>query len=271
MSALLRACHPEPSAAVTVGSAALAVATGRSAAGVAAVAAAVGASQLAVGWHNDWLDAGRDARTGRRGKPVAAGAVSSRLVGTAAAVAAVATVPLALLSGPAAGLALILGLVSGLAYNWPLKATPFSVLPYVVAFAALAAFIVLGRPDAPTPPWWLLAAGACLGGGAHFANVLSDLDDDARTGVTGLPHRLGAAWSTAVAATLIAATGALLVFGPPGPAPAVTLVGFLASLAILAAGGVVQRRRPASRAAFRAVMVAALVDVALLLFAGTVV
>jgi hypothetical protein len=33
----------------------------------------------------------------------------------------------------------------------------------------------------------------------------------------------------------------------------------------------VQRRRPASRAAFRAVMVAALVDVALLLFAGTVV
>jgi 4-hydroxybenzoate polyprenyltransferase len=228
-----------------------------------AVAAAVGASQLAVGWHNDWLDAARDARTGRPAKPVAAGTVSRRAVGVAAAVAAVATVPLAWLSGPAAGLALTVGLLSGLAYNWPLKFTPFSVLPYLVAFAALPAFVVLGRPA--TPPWWLLAAGACLGGGAHFANVLSDLDDDARTGVRGLPHRIGGAGSTAVAAALLAATGALLVFGPPGPARPLALAGYLVSLLVLGAGFALQRRRPESRAAFRAVLVAALVDVALLL------
>src|SRR3954464_4592905 len=71
LAGLLRACHPEPGAAVTAGSALLALSTGRDARGVAAVAAAVAASQLTVGWHNDWLDADRDAQSGRTDKPLA--------------------------------------------------------------------------------------------------------------------------------------------------------------------------------------------------------
>ncbi len=269
--ALLRSSHPEPALAVTTGTAILAVSTGRSAAGVVAVAATVAASQLAVGWHNDWLDADRDRASGRADKPIATGAISRRMVGACAVLAAVATVPLAFLSGPTAALAAIVGLLSSLSYNWPLKFTTLSVLPYVISFAALPAFVVLGRPGSPPPPWWLIAAGASLGGGAHFANVLSDLDDDARIRGTGAAtpagsrgrhrgrrHRDGRGQRPAgVRADRT---------GRPGSWPGVAL-----ALGVLFIGGVGQLRRPASRIAFRAVLVAALIDVVLLLTSGSIV
>jgi len=271
VGALVRATHPQPTLAVTAGAAALALATGRDGRGVAVVAVTVLASQLAVGWHNDWLDAERDAAAHRPDKPLVRGEVSRRLVGWAAAVAAVATVPLALLSGFPAGLVAAVGLGSALAYNWPLKFTVVSPLPYIVSFGALPAFVVLGRPDAGSPPWWLVAAGATLGAGAHFANVLPDLDDDLRQGVRGLPQRLGRSASTAVAAVLVIAVSALLTFGPAGPPPVAGIVALGAAAAILAASGYWQWRRPQSRVAFRAVLLVALIDVGLLLVAGSLV
>lgn len=265
---LLRACHPEPTAAVTVTAALLALASGRDARGTAAVALAVLASQLATGWANDAIDAPRDALVGRSDKPIPAGVVARGTVAAGAACAAAVTVPLALLSGPRAALVAALGLAAALLYNWPLKSTAVSVLPYAVSFGALPAFVLLGRPGAGMPPWWLVAAGALLGAGAHFANALPDLGDDARTGVRGLPHRLGASGSRlAAAGLLLAATGAL-AFGPAGPPSRLALTGFLAAVVILPLCGYAAARRPGSRAAFRAVLLVALVDVVLLLAAG---
>jgi 4-hydroxybenzoate polyprenyltransferase len=114
---------------------------------------------------------------------------------------------------------------------------------------------------------WLVAAGALLGSGAHFANVLPDLDDDLRTGVRGLPHRIGPAGSRIVAATLLLAATAVLAFGPPGP------VGPFGAAAVAVAvlvgvGGLVLGRQPGSRAAFRAVLLVAAIDVLLLLISG---
>src|SRR6266542_835532 len=86
----------------------------------------------------------------------------------------------------------------------------------VLAAAALPAFVVLGLPGTPRPPLWMVAAGGLLGAGAHFANTLPDLTDDARTGVHGLPHRLGATGSRLAAAGLLLAATATLAFGPPG-------------------------------------------------------
>lgn len=265
--ALVRATHPQPTLAVTAGATALAAATGRDGPGVAAVAVAVLASQAAVGWHNDWLDAGRDRAAQRPDKPLARGYISPQVVGWAAAVAAVATIPLALLSGVPAALAAAIGLGSALAYNWPLKFTPASPLPYIVSFGALPAFVVLGRPGAGPPPWWLIAAGATLGAGAHFANVLPDLDDDLRQGVRGLPQRLGRRASTGLAAVLVLAVSALLTFGPGLP-PLLGVASLGAATLILAAGGYRLWRRPRSRAAFHAVLLVALIDVGLLLVAG---
>ena len=266
VTGLVRACHPEPAAAVTVGSCVLAIALGRSAAGVAAVGATVLASQLAVGWMNDWLDADRDRAVGRTDKPIATGAIDRLTVGIAAILAAVAVPLLGLLSGWPAAAVLTLALISALFYNWPLKFTAFSVVPYVVSFGALAAFVPLTRPGAPAPPWWLVAAGACLGGGAHFVNVLPDLDDDDRTGVRGLPHRIGRTASLWVSAVLLLAATALLAFAPAGVST-VSAVTFGIAVGLLAFG-LVRGRHPGSRLAFRAVLVVAVIDVVLLVITG---
>ncbi|WBB66073.1 UbiA family prenyltransferase [Micromonospora sp. WMMD812] len=272
---LVRASHPEPTAAVTIVAGLLAVGVGHRPAGIVAVALAVLASQLAVGWANDALDADRDAAVGRTDKPIPAGAVSRRTVALGAAVAALATPVLALATTPLAAAWVTVALVSALLYDWPLKSTPLSVLPYAVSFGSLPAFVVLALPGAPAPPAWLVAAGACLGAGAHFANVLPDLADDARTGVRGLPHLLGPAGSrTAAAGLLLAATGTL-VFGPPGPPSGVGLAAVLAAVVVPLVGWYGGRaairagRRPVG--AFRAVMLVALIDVVLLVTSGRVV
>jgi 4-hydroxybenzoate polyprenyltransferase len=252
----------------------LAVGAGHRAAAVTAIAATVLSSQLAVGWVNDWLDAGRDAAVGRTDKPAATGAISPHAAGVAGAVAAVATVPLALLSGPPAAAVATVGLLSALLYDWPLKFTPASVLPYMISFAALPAFVVLALPGAPAPAAWLLAAGGLLGGGAHFANALPDLADDARTGVRGLPQRLGPTGSWAAAAVLLLGATIALVAGPPGPPSRAGLAAVAAAVVVLPAGWYAGRRatRAGARpvAIFRAVMLVALVDVVLLISSGRV-
>jgi heme o synthase len=127
-------------------------------------------------------------------------------------------------------------------------------------------------PGHPAPPAWLVAAGALLGGGAHFANVLPDLADDARTGVRGLPHRLGAGWSQLAAAVLLLGATLALVLGPPGPPSWSGIAAVAAAVVVLPSGWYAARRatgRPV--AMFRAVIVVALIDVLLLILSGAVV
>lgn len=265
--ALLRATHPEPAAAVTVVAGVLALAVGHPPASAALVAATVAASQLSVGWANDALDAARDAAVGRTDKPIVTGQVRRRTVAVAAVAAAALTVLLALRSGLPAAAAATIGLASALAYNWPLKRTALSVLPYAVSFAALPAFVVFALPM--VPPWWLLTAGALLGAGAHFANALPDLRDDAATGVHGLPHRLGATGSSWSAGLLLVAAVAVLVWGPTGPIAWWSAAALMLALAALAVGGAAAAaarragRRPT--ALFRTFLLVAVVTVALML------
>jgi 4-hydroxybenzoate polyprenyltransferase len=233
------------------------------------------ASQLAIGWVNDRLDADRDAVVGRTDKPLVTGAVSRRAVGLAGLLATVATPLPALTLNPPAALAATVALVSALLYDWPLKSTPVSVLPYAVSFGTLPVFVVLALPGAPTPPAWLPAAGGLLGAGAHFANVLPDLDDDRRTGVRGLPHRLGAGWSRVAAGGLLLAATVVLVVGPPGPPSWAGLAAIVAAVVVLPAGWYAARpatgRAGRPVAVFRAVMLVAVIDVALLVAGGRVV
>ncbi|WP_199035447.1 UbiA family prenyltransferase [Glycomyces salinus] len=265
--ALARSCHPLPALGVTAVAAGLIAGTGRPVAAAFAATAAVLAGQLSVGWLNDLVDAPRDAQVGRPGKPVAAGEIGPGPVRVAVAAAAVAAVVLSLLSGLAAGGAHVIALVFAWAYDLGVKATALSVLPYAVSFGLLTAFVSLGAPGGAFPPIWLFAAGAALGCGAHFANVLPDLDDDAATGVRGLPHRLGPNASQLIAAALVLTASVLLAFGPPGPPSALALAAVPVSAAVLAAG-LIFGRRPRSRAAFHAVILVALIDVALLLGTG---
>jgi protoheme IX farnesyltransferase len=140
------------------------------------------------------------------------------------------------------------------------------VVPYAVSFACLPAFVVLGAGK--TPPLWLLAAGGLLGAGAHFVNTLPDLDDDVRTGIRGLPHRLGRRGSLAAAAALLLAATACLAFGPPGPPPVLFWPALAAALVVLGFGGYRMSRDPSSRAPFLSVIAVALIDVVFLLVSG---
>jgi heme o synthase len=227
------------------------------------------AGQLSVGWMNDYLDRDRDVRVHRADKPVVAGTLAPAVLRTATAVAAVAVVPLSLLSGWLAGSLHLAAVASAWAYNLRLKATALSVLPYAVSFGLLPAFVTAGLPGHPVPGW-LVAAGALLGAGAHFANVLPDIDDDLATGVRGLPHRLGATGSRVAAGTLLAAASVVLAVGPPGP-PGVLGIGAVVVAVVCAVGAGVVGRRPGSRAAFLGVIVVAAVDVALLIASGSAV
>jgi protoheme IX farnesyltransferase len=270
--ALIRSSHPEPGGAVTVAMTLLAVGVGHRGWGIVGVCAAVAATQLSVGWVNDWLDADRDRAAGRGDKPVAAGAVDRRTVGIAGLVASLAIPFLGLPFGPAATVCITLVGIFALLYDWPLKSTPFSVVPYLVAFGLLPAFVVVALPGHPAPPAWLVAAGALLGGGAHFANVLPDLADDAATGVRGLPHRLGATGSQVAAAVLLLAATLTLVLGPDGPPSWAGLAAAAAAVVVLPLGWYAARRaRGRPVAMFRAVIVVALIDVLLLIFSGRVV
>lgn len=269
MTALARACHPEPTIAVTALVTAFAGAAGRGI-GTAWVGVAVLAGQLSVGWSNDYIDAGRDALVDRRDKPIPAGDIAARAVGAAALLALVASIPLSLASGWRAALPHFAGIAAAWGYNLGLKATLASPIPYAIGFGGLPAFVVLGLPGHPAPPAWLIIAGALLGLGAHFANVLPDMADDIKLGVRGLPHRLGARASAALAAALLLAASLVLAFGPGRP-NALTIAAVGLGVAALLAGGLVFARKPGSRAAFRVALLVAVVDAALFIARGAAV
>ncbi|GAA5146700.1 hypothetical protein GCM10023340_17980 [Nocardioides marinquilinus] len=260
LGALAAACHPGPAVAVTLVAGLLAVAADAGAVRVALVVAAVGCGQLTIGWGNDLLDVERDRATGRRDKPLAAGGLDPRFVVRCLAVAGLACVALSLACGwRSAAVHLLLVVAMGHLYNLGLKATAWSWAPYAVAFGSLPAVASLAADPARWPAWWLLAAGAALGVGAHLVNALPDLDDDLRSGVRGLPHRLGERGSRLLAVALLAAGSAAAALGPAGAPPAWVVGVLVVAAALLVVAAVGRGRVP-----FRAAVGLAVLDVVLL-------
>ncbi len=254
VAAFARATHLAPTVAVTAFVALLAAAAQAPPGRTALAAAAVLAGQASVGWANDWIDAPADRAGGRRDKPTVAGTVSAAALRRAALAALVAALALTVPLGPTALAAHGGALGAAWAYDAGLKRTLASPLPYAVAFALLPVFVAAVAGGA-APPWTWVAAGL-LGAGAHFTNTVGDLEVDAATGVSALPHRLGAGGSLAAAGGLLAAgvvaVGAGLALGGRGvpwlPLLLVTAIIILA----LAAGA-----RGRGRAAFRLTLAAA--------------
>ena len=262
--ALLRACHPGPTVAVTTVATLLAVGAELDPLHVVLVGAAVLCGQLTIGWTNDVVDSERDRTVGRADKPVAAGEVTRRTTAVAAVTALVACVVLSAALGWRAALCHVVLLVgSGLAYDLGVKSTVWSWLPYAVAFGSLPAVPTLAQDPPVLPPWWMVAAGSLLGVGAHLVNVLPDLEDDAATGVRGLPHRLGAQVSRWAAAVVLLAASACLLVAPADAGGAWRWLVLAVSAVLAAVVALGQGRTP-----FRAAMVMAVVDVALLVTVG---
>ena len=232
---LVRAGHLQPTLAVVTVTTALAALAGRGAPGCAAVATAVLAGQLSTGWSKDWFDAGRDRAVGRTDKPIVAGDVSVATVRIAACTALAAAVPLSLLSGWRAATVHLVAIGSAWAYNLGLKATVVSPVPYAVSFGLLPAFVTLGLPGHPWPRPAVMVATGLLGVGAHFVNTLADRDDDARSGIVGLPQRMSARWAlvTGVGLLTCCAVTIRLLGGRAALAQSVLLVSTLGAAALV--------------------------------------
>ena len=243
--------HAPPSLAVT----ALVTATAASA-GVGirtlVLGAAILTGQASIGWANDYVDADRDRLVDRQDKPVATGAVSAAAVGLAARAALVATVPLSLAVGWRAGAAHLVAVGSGWLYDLRLKQTAVSWLPYALSFGLLPVIIAAALPGAPRPQLLVVGVGATLGVAAHFANTIGDAQDDAVTGVRGLPQRIGPRASVAVAAVTVVVAAALLVVATRASTASMVALGFAAAAVPVAAW-----KRRGRRADFLAVIVAA--------------
>ncbi|MEV4944925.1 UbiA family prenyltransferase [Streptomyces sp. NPDC053755] len=266
---LALSCHPGPVAAVSALTVALCVLVGLSAPRCLLVGGAVLTGQLSVGWCNDAFDVRRDAAAGRRGKPVARGAVSPGAVWAAAFGALALCVPLSLACGLLAGAVHLTGVAAAWAYNVRLKATALSWLPYAIGFGTLPAVVTLSLPGHPWPAWWATAAGALLGVAAHLADSLGDIPDDVAAGIRGLPHRLGVTGTRlSLPVPLVAAT-AVLALGPEGTAGVDGVaVALVAGAAAVGLAGPVPGRWWRKTAFAGAVAVAA-ADVALLLARGS--
>ncbi|MGJ9406435.1 UbiA family prenyltransferase [Nesterenkonia aurantiaca] len=264
--------HPGPTVVVTVLTAALAVSAGLGVERIALLGFAVFLGQLSVGISNDAFDAERDRAVGRRDKPIARGDLSVR----SAWIAAIGALVLALALSTPLGLGLLgahaVFLAASWVYNAGLKATVFSLAPFLLAFGLFPSFATLAAPDPELAAPWAWFAGAALGAAIHLTNVLPDLDDDARTGITGLPHRLGARPAAALAAAAVLCGGIAVTAGAAGwqpeQVPAVSWVFFVlvSAVALLALGLAIRAR--SGRVLFRLVMLAALLLAAQLVVAG---
>lgn len=258
IGALWRSTHPGPSVVVTTVSVVLGLATGLEPWRIVVLGLAILAGQLSVGISNDAIDAPRDIANDRRDKPIARGDVSVRVAWGAAFACLLVGLALSLLLGWRMALAHLVALASAWAYNAGLKKTALSVAPFVVSFGLLPSLVTLSAEPPTLAAGWAWVAGAALGVAIHLTNVLPDLEDDARTGVRGLPHRLGGRISAVLAASALV-IGAVAVLIGPDAAPSPLAIAVFAAVALIAVAGLVLAlARPPGRGVFRLVMLAAL-------------
>ncbi|WP_127473496.1 UbiA family prenyltransferase [Microbacterium sulfonylureivorans] len=264
--------HPGPSLVVTALAFALGLSIGLEPWRLALLTAAVFFGQLSVGISNDALDAARDRAVGRSDKPLARGDVSVRAAWAAASVCLALALVLSTPLGWRMLAAHAVTLGSAWAYNAGLKSTASSVVPFIVSFGLFPSLATLSASDPAFAAGWAWIAGAALGVAVHLTNVLPDLDDDARTGVRGLPHRLGARASAVIAAGAVLTGAVAVLLGTSGGELAsVSIVSwlFFGAVVLVAIWTIVQAiARPPGRILFRLVMLAALLLAAQLVASG---
>ena len=243
---------------VTAVAVTLGIATGLEPWRIVVLGLAILFGQLSVGISDDAIDAPRDRMTARTDKPIARGDVSVRIAWAAASACLVVALALSLVLGWRMALAHLLALGSAWSYNAALKSTPLSVVPFIVSFGLLPSLVTLSDAEPGVAAAWAWVAGAALGVAIHLTNVLPDLEDDAQTGVRGLPHRLGRRVSAVLAALSLVVGAVAVLLGPEVGITAFGAVAFTGVVAIAVAGLVLALVRPPGRWVFRLVMLASL-------------
>lgn len=171
---------------------------------------AIFAGQLVVGWTNDLIDSPIDIAAQRIKKPIVTGEIDPNKLKKSILIALVVALLLSLSSSLSLTGTLIhfLGILSATLYNFRLKPTILSPLPYIISFGLLPWAIFL--PAGNQPPLWLVIDFILIAVAFHFFNVLKDFQWDINQGILGLPQRLGKKTSFFIAILLF--ISALLVF-----------------------------------------------------------
>jgi 4-hydroxybenzoate polyprenyltransferase len=258
--------HPGPAIAVTIITVGLGFAVGLAPIALAFLFLSMLAGQFSVGLSNDWIDAERDRAAGRQDKPISRGWIPASSVRTAAWIAAGLTVVLAIPLGWPAAVTLIAAVALAWAYNVGLKKTPFSIVPYILSFGSLPAIATLALVPPRAPALWALGVGGLLGAAGHFANTLPDIENDRVAGVRGLPQFLGRRVSSILTYAVLLLAAVLEILGSGGFGFLPADIGLGLNL-IICAIGISIINRP-TRWHFRLIILAALLDVVVLLFAG---
>ncbi|MHB8571454.1 MAG: UbiA family prenyltransferase [Candidatus Dormibacteria bacterium] len=159
---------------------------------IAAIAALL-LGQMAIAAFNDWCDRDADALA-KPHKPLVRGDVSPRAARAFGLVCA-AAVPLAAIpAGPVMVAWAVAGLLCGLSYDFGLKRTWLSPLPFLVALPGLlVSALWLGGHREGLGQLFLLGAPLALA--VHLGNAAPDIGGDRVAGWRGLPQRLGGAVS----------------------------------------------------------------------------
>src|SRR5207237_10937157 len=149
--------------------------------------------------------------------------------------------------------------------NAGLKSRPLSFVPYGISFGCARAVVTIGPPLHRWPHPWVMAAGALIGVGGHFAQALADIPADRLEGVRGLPQILGQR-ASAIAAALLLLGAVLLEALAPGPGP--ISLGALTLATAGAAGIVASAVTGRAVLAFRLTLGVAVVAVVALVLSG---
>ncbi|MGZ0712372.1 UbiA family prenyltransferase (plasmid) [Coraliomargarita sp. W4R53] len=258
IAALWRSSHPGPSVVVTLVALTLGIAVGLAPWRIIVLSVAIFCGQLSVGISNDAIDVERDRIAGRDDKPLARGDVSLRAAWITTFASLALAIALSFILSWEMGIAHVIFLVSAWSYNAWLKSSVISVVPFIVSFGLLPSLVTLSAENPVVAPIWAGVAGGALGIAIHLTNVLPDLEDDAMTGVRGLPHRLGRRASAVLAALALVVGAVAVLVGPGGELTAASLIVFSAVGLIAVAGLMFALVRPPGRWVFRLVMLAAL-------------
>lgn len=216
---LARLVHPFPSFLVTAVTVALVPLADRHA--DAAIYFQLGLGmllfQFSIGIANDIVDM-RDDAVAKPWKALARGVIPRQAAVLLAAACAAGGLIVTLPLPPDAWLIGAGGLLCGLAYDLRLKRTPFSWLPWSIAFPLIPAWVFTANETWSGLLWWTFPFGAGLGLALNLANQAPDVAADREAGIDGAAQRLGSERSRAAGLALFGLVGAsaalvLLVVG----------------------------------------------------------
>ena len=266
--------HPLPVMMVITFAAVLALATTREATDFSRLVRAIATlffSQVTVGVSNDYHDRALDAQ-GQTWKPLARGIVSPGEARAIIAIAFVLMLAFAISLGPIVLLLALLGTFAGQLYNFWLRETSFSWLPYIVGFIVLPISIWVAMERFDPRQLALVPIGLPLLIGVHLAQTLPDSETDFALGARGFAVTLGrvrgviVVWLASIGAQMLALVSALFLDSDLRIIGAAISVSF----ALIAASIALYQREPTSatlRVIFRLVAPSAVILVAGWLFA----